>query len=121
MYTSTARRNVFVRSVATVTGDVAIGFALASACVWIIQSAALGLFLSFLLWLLTIALALALSQYALHPAVNLLLSDRKLDQGLAVLSEVAHVAGRLSADLGAPTWQQVRRSLTRFVGGHAAA
>jgi hypothetical protein len=44
-----ARRNFFIRSIATVTGDIAIGYALASICVWVIQFASLGLFLSFLL------------------------------------------------------------------------
>ena len=80
----TARINIFIRAVASVTGDITIGYAMASACIWVIQAAALGLFLSFLLWLLTIIASLAFSQHALHPAVALLLSDRKLDRGLAV-------------------------------------
>lgn len=86
------RRNFFIRSVATVSGDIAVGYAMASACIWIIQSAALGLFLSFLLWLLAIVLSLALSQYALHPFVAVLLSDRKLDQGLTLSVETVRSA-----------------------------
>ena len=76
---STSRRNVIIRTVATVAGDIATGVAVASACIWIIESAALGLFLSFLIWLIGTLLALALSQYVVHPALTTLLSDSKLD------------------------------------------
>ncbi len=62
-----ARINIFIRAVASVTGDITIGYAMASACIWVIQAAALGIFLSFLLWLLTIIASLAFSQHALHP------------------------------------------------------
>jgi hypothetical protein len=79
-----SRHTFFIRAVATITGDITIGYAMASACVWVIQSAALGLFLSFMLWLLAIALSLAMGQHILHPAVAVLLSDRKLDPSLAV-------------------------------------
>ena len=48
----TSRRNVFIRSITGLCGDIAVGFAMASACVWIIEAASLGLFLSFLLWLI---------------------------------------------------------------------
>jgi len=76
---STSRRNVIIRTVATVAGDIATGVAVASVCIWIIETAALGLFLSFLLWLIGTLLALALSQYVVHPALTTLLSDSKLD------------------------------------------
>ena len=76
---STSRRNVIIRTVTTVAGDIATGVAVASACIWIIESAALGLFLSFLIWLIGTLLALALSQYVVHPALTTLLSDSKLD------------------------------------------
>jgi Na+/glutamate symporter len=99
-----ARRNFFIRSIATVAGDIAVGYALASACVWVIQSAALGLFLSFLLWLLAIAMALAFSQYLLHPATAALLSDRKLDQAIAVTTG----AVRSTSDAALRLWQQVQ-------------
>ena len=76
---STSRRNVIIRTIATVAGDIAAGLAVASACIWIIETAALGLFLSFLIWLIGTLLALALSQYVVHPALTVLLSDSKLD------------------------------------------
>jgi len=101
------RRNFFIRAVATVTGDVAIGYAMASACVWVIQYAALSVFLSFMLWLLAIVMALAFSQYALHPALTVLLSDKKLDRGLAITAD----AVRTGAEAAKQLWgwaQQVR-------------
>lgn len=88
------RRNILIRTVASVAGDIATGVAVASACVWLIETAALGLFLSFLVWLLGTLAALALSQYVLHPALSVALSDRKLD--LAV-DAVSSLAGRLTA------------------------
>jgi hypothetical protein len=78
-----SQRNVLIRSVAGLSGDIAIGIAVASACLWLIESAALGMFLSFLLWLLAALLALALSQCIVHPALKVLLSDRKLDAAIA--------------------------------------
>ena len=83
---STSRRNVIIRTVATVAGDIATGVAVASACCWIIESAALGLFLSFLLWLIGTLLALALSQYVVHPALTTLLSDSKLDLAVGAVT-----------------------------------
>lgn len=107
-----SRRNFWIRTVAGVTGDVAIGVALSSACIWVIQSAALGLFLSFLLWILALLVGLAISQYVLHPVIAFTLSDAKLDQGMAALSSLANA----TADLGkyAPIWRHVRRGMTRF-------
>ena len=101
-----ARINILVRAVASVTGDITIGYAMASACIWVIQAAALGLFLSFLLWLLTIIASLAFSQHALHPAVALLLSDRKLDRGLAVGSDALRVGTDAARQLW--SWAQMR-------------
>lgn len=91
-----SRRNTLIRTVAAATGDVATGVALASACVWLIQTAALGLFLSFLLWLLCVLLSLAISQYVIHPATQQLLSDRKLDEGIAVVTSMVEVLEHLS-------------------------
>jgi hypothetical protein len=85
----TSRRNIIIRTVATLCGDVATGVAMASAALWIIQAATLGLFLSFLLWLLSAILALAFSQYVVHPAASVLLSDRKLDMGIKAVSAMA--------------------------------
>jgi hypothetical protein len=76
---STSRRNVLIRTISTIAGDIATGLAVASACIWIIETAALGLFLSFLIWLIGTLLALALSQYVVHPALTVMLSDSKLD------------------------------------------
>ena len=101
-----ARINIFVRAVASVTGDITVGYAMPSACIWVIQSAALGFFLSFLLWLLAIVASLAFSQHALHPAVALLLSDRKLDQGLAVGSDALRTGTDAARQLW--NWAQLR-------------
>ena len=76
---SNSRRNIIIRTVATIVGDIAAGVAIASVAIWIIQAATLGLFLSFLLWLLAAIASLAFSQYVIHPAVKVLLSDCKLD------------------------------------------
>ena len=76
---SNSNRNILIRTVATFAGDITVGVAVASACVWIIEAAALGLFLSFLLWLIGAIVSLALSQYVVHPALTVLLSDHKLD------------------------------------------
>lgn len=89
---SHSRRNILVRSMAVLAGDVATGVALATACVWMIEVAALGLFLSFLVWLLGLALSLALSQYLVHPAVQLVLSDRKLDGAVFAVQSMARRA-----------------------------
>lgn len=117
---STQRRNAIIRSVAGVTGDITIGIALASTCIWIINTAALGLFLSFLVWLIGTLVGLAISQYAVYPAINFALSDRKLDRGVEVLSAWAARANAITKDAGAPAWQQLRRGLTRFAAGQTA-
>jgi ABC-type transport system involved in multi-copper enzyme maturation permease subunit len=103
------RRNFFIRSVAAFAGDFAVGFALASACIWMIQSAALGLFLSFLLWLMAIIGGLSISQLIVHPAVQFALSDRKLDQGLAVAADAVRAGTDIALDLWA--WSQPYRRL----------
>lgn len=112
-----SRRYFWIRTIVGITGDLALGIAMANACVWLIQAATLGLFLSFLLWIVTILLSMAISQYVVHPAVQFALSDHKLDRGLAALSSLAGVA----ADLGisAPTWLQLRQRVGRFAGGFA--
>lgn len=87
--TTTAPRRVLFRSIAGLCGDIAVSVALASACAWIIEAASLGLFLSFALWLLTALASLVLSQLVVHPALTLLLSDRKLDAGLEAIAGLA--------------------------------
>ncbi len=89
-----SRRNIIIRTVATVCGDIATGVAVAGAAVWIIETAALGLFLSFLVWLLGVIAALALSQYIVQPALNVVLSDQKLDMAV---NAVTSLADRLTA------------------------
>ena len=86
---SHSRRNILIRSVAAVAGDVAVGVAIAAGCAWIIETAALGLFLSFMVWLLGPLLALALSQYVVHPTLSALLSDHKLDAAVETVTRLA--------------------------------
>lgn len=81
-----SRRNIIIRMISTFSGDVAAGVAMASAALWIIQTATLGLFLSFLVWLLAAIAALALSQFVVHPVSSVLLSDRNLDLAVDALS-----------------------------------
>lgn len=110
----TSRRNALIRAVATVCGDIAVGAALASTCVWIIETAALGLFLSFLIWLIGAVLALAVSQFVIHPAAAVLLSDRKLDQAVDALSgacsSLTGVVSQVGADLGSSLLASLRSS-----------
>jgi hypothetical protein len=84
-----SRRNLIIRTIATITGDIAAGVAMASAAVWIIETATLGLFLAFIVWLLAGIAALALSQLVVHPAAKVLLSDQKLDLAVTALSGLA--------------------------------
>lgn len=81
-----SRRNIVIRTVATIVGDIAVGVAIASVAIWIIEAATLGLFLSFLLWLLAAIASLAFSQYVVHPAVKVLLSDSKLDLAVGAIT-----------------------------------
>ena len=96
---STTRRNVLIRSITGLCGDVAVSVAIASTCVWIIEVASLGLFLSFLLWMLAALASLALSQLVVHPAVSLLLTDRKLDAGLEAAAGFADGLNAASSQL----------------------
>ena len=90
---SNSRRNIILRTIATLTGDLATGIAVASVALWVIETAALGLFLSFLVWLLAAIAALALSQFVLHPTLSVVLSDHKLD---IAVNAVSGLADRLS-------------------------
>ena len=81
-----SRRNILIRAVTSIVGDIAVAMAMASACIWLIEAATLGLFLSFLVWLLGSLIALALSQYEWHPAVAIVLSSQKLDDGINALN-----------------------------------
>lgn len=102
------RRYALVRTVATLTGDFSAGLAFGSLCSWIITTAALGTFLSFLAWLIAILLTMLVSQHIVHPGVKFLLSDRKLDDTVQTFKDLyGSVAGRESGahDL----WRSVRR------------
>ena len=81
-------RRTAIRTVVALAGDIAATAAIAVACAWIIETAALGLFLSFLTWLLGLVISLALSQYVVHPALSVVLSDAKLDWSIAALSQL---------------------------------
>lgn len=94
-----SRRNVLVRTIGAVCGDLTVGVAVASAVTWVIQAASLNLFLSFLLWMLGAILALALSQYVVHPLTSVLLSDRKLDLAFDALDGLTGQATRASLAL----------------------
>ena len=111
-----SRRNTLIRTVAALCGDIAVGVGLAIACAWIVEVAALGLFLSFLLWLVGTLLALALSQYLVHPAVQLVLSDRKLDGAVDVLSVLAEAAQGAGAQVGGRLMRFTRQSWQAMAG-----
>ena len=111
-----SRRNTVIRTVAALCGDIAVGVTLATACAWVIEAAALGLFLSFLLWLVGTLLALALSQYLVHPAVQLVLSDRKLDGAVDALSVLAEAAQGAGAQVGGRLMRFTRQSWQAMAG-----
>ena len=111
-----SRRNTVIRTVAALCGDIAVGVALATACAWVIEAAALGLFLSFLMWLVGTLLALALSQYLVHPAVQLVLSDRKLDGAIDALGVLAEAAQGAGAQVGDRLMRYTRQSWQAMAG-----
>ena len=110
-----ARRNFFIRAVGSFAGDFAVGFAMATACLWIIEAAALGLFLSFLLWLLALIVSLALSQHVVHPVAAVVLSDRKLDEGIAVVEATV----RSASDAAQRLWRWTQTKLSELQPGSA--
>lgn len=85
----TSRRNVLIRTSASAIGDIAAGAAIASACIWLIETAALGLFLSFLVWLIGAFLYRAVSQRLVHPTVATVLTSNRLDRGMNALASRA--------------------------------
>ena len=99
---STSRRNVLIRTVATLAGDITVGVAVASACVWLIEAATLGWFLAFLIWLIGAALSLVLSQYVVHPALSVLLSDHKLDIAVDAVTLLGDRLSRLTRSVLQP-------------------
>ena len=101
-----SRRNTLIRTVAAVSGDIATGIAMAAACVWITEAAALGLFLSFLLWLLGTLIALAFSQYVVHPAVAVMLSNRKLDASIEAMNGMADQVTLVGTQIARQLWSR---------------
>ena len=99
-----SRHNFIVRAVGTLAGDAAAGMAMASACTWVIQTAGLGMFLSFAAWLIAIVTTLAISQFVIHPIAATLLSDSKLDDGLAAVT----AACRATAGAALGLWRSVQ-------------
>jgi hypothetical protein len=84
----TSRRNILLRTVAVVAGDIATAVAIGTACAWLIEFATLGVFLSFLVWLVGALAALAFSQFVVHPTVSALLCDHKLDAVVDVATDL---------------------------------
>jgi len=112
-----SRRRFFIRTITALVADVAVGTALASACIWVIEAAALGLFLSFLLWLLTLIATLALSQHVVHPLTNALLSDTKLDDAVDAVQTLARELTRFAQGSSTPPWDFMRDSFSRAAAG----
>jgi hypothetical protein len=114
-----SRRNFFIRAIGTVAGDLAVGIALTTACTWVIETAALGLFLSFVLWLVTIVATLTISQRVVHPVAKALLSDRKLDHSIAAVQALARELAHFAEGSTLPAWQFLRSSFGRYAQGYA--
>ena len=108
-----SRRNTLIRTVAAVSGDIATGIAMAAACVWLIEAAALGLFLSFLLWLLGILIALAFSQFVVHPTVAVMLSNRKLDASFEAMNGMADQITLVGTQIAQHLWNRFRPAAER--------
>ena len=115
-HSSTAYRNFVIRSVASLAGDLALTAALIQACSWLIEVAALGLFLKFMLWLLAALLALAASQYLVHPAVNLVLADDKLDRAINALANLRQRVERGMPAADPAHWLEVLAGFSNRVG-----
>ncbi len=101
----TTRRNFLIRTVAALVGDLTAAWALASACTWLIQTAALGVFLTFLVWLIGLLLAFALSQHVIHPGVQFLLSDQKLNDTLRTVAGLAQAVNDVTSHNSQRLWK----------------
>lgn len=102
------RRHTLIRTMASLTGDIAIALLFSSVCIWIINFAALGIFLSFLLWLIAALVCLAASQYLIHPTVQFLLSDRKLEEVLRTTHGLYGVFVDNGLSVGRRVWERWR-------------
>lgn len=72
-------RNTLIRMAVGAVAGAALGLAFANACTWIITTASLGLFLSFLVWLIG-ALMLVGTCFTANALVLDALSDQRLDR-----------------------------------------
>lgn len=77
-------RNHIIRCVAALIGGVAWGAACGAALQWVCVSASLGTFLTFLAWLITLAIAIASGAY-IGNCVESVLTDERLDRGIATV------------------------------------
>lgn len=71
-------RNTLIRLAVSYVAGAALGLAFANACTWVITTASLGLFLSFLVWLLG-ALMLVGTCFTANALVLDALTDRRID------------------------------------------
>lgn len=115
---STSRRNVIVRCLTSMVGDIGLAVAVVSGCAWIVEAASLGMFLTFLLWLVAILSALAFSQLVLHPLVNMALSDRKFDDTvdtvIGVVQTFDAIGGKTldsAARYAQSAWSRLRKTV----------
>lgn len=111
MQSSRERRKALIRTVAALTGDLAVGVAFTSACAWVISAAALGAFMTFLAWLIAALLWLVVSQHLVHPSVQFLLSDQKLDAVVDTARGLSDVFVVMGTAAGHELWQAARRSV----------
>ena len=114
-----AYRLSLLRSAAGIAGDAAVAAALIQTCLWITQAASLRLFLQFMLWLLAALIALAVSQYLVHPVVNVLLADDKLTRAGRAFAQMRSGIGSYvtPAAKNAP-WGDVLTGLSRLKARH---
>ena len=77
-------RNSLIRLIGTTIGSVTYGAALGEACKWIIVSASLGSFLSFLVWLIALALAIY-GGAVIAEVVRKTVTDERIDTSLATV------------------------------------
>ena len=77
-----ARRNTIIRILAGLGIGFAEGYAIATACSWIISVASLGLFLSFCVWLIE-GIVIAYTSFAMEAPLARALSDERIDAAVA--------------------------------------
>ena len=106
-----ARRRALIRSVAALTGDVVVAATLAAAVTWLLNTATLSIFLSFLAWLVAALVWLIASQYVVYPAVGFLFSDSKLEAAAEAMGSLRGVFGAASSAAGRDLWHGLSRQV----------